>query len=315
MQHQTTSPWRPIAASPQRTARRSVGVAALYAVAIVIAAAGCENEVETTANKLNTGATDVVTGDASGGSCDCLKKGMAFRFDKLTLDSIDKGDHSVRIVLNPLWKRDIDNFELNFFAEILDVSATEVKVRIVNGARVAGSVSDVCLLPYTSAEVIFPRDGCGLSPSAPTPMNVYAGTPATPKNCAPAIDVPHSIPVRGAVLEALVAADCSRIDNGFVSAGHLPKGALSKTCTCITTPKENSEDCGAPDPTFVDGTKDGTNPGCDGCNARFKNLEAQLNALGQLEYKCKEGDEPAACMTASFSGAKVEGLPAVCAGF
>ncbi len=284
----------------------------LLAIAGVL---GCENEIDTTPNNLNTGATDVVAADVAAGACDCLAKGMVWRFDKLTLDSIDKKSHNVQIALNPLWKKDIAGNELNFYAEVLEVSATEVKVRIVNGARVVGSETDICLLPYTSVEVTFPRDGCKLSPSAPAAMNVYAGTPANPKNCAPTIDVPHSIPVRGAVLEALVSADCGRIDEGVVSAGHLPEPALAKTCTCLTTGNQNSEACGEPDQSFADPNKSADNPGCDGCNNKFQNLKTLLNNFGELEYLCKEGEDKAACLTASFAGAKIDALPATCAGF
>ncbi|MCB9739568.1 MAG: hypothetical protein H6747_09895 [Deltaproteobacteria bacterium] len=277
--------------------------------------AGCENEVDSSPNNLNVGAADSGSQDVVAGECDCLQKGTAWRFDKLTLDSIDNGPHNVQIALNPLWKKDIAGFELNFYAEVLEVSPTEVKIRIVNGARIVGSEKDVCLLPYTGVEVTFPREGCRLKPSAPAAMNVYAGTPANPKNCAPAIDVPHSIPVRGAVLEALIASDCGRVDDGLVSAGHLPEPALAKTCTCLTTGNQNSESCGEPDQTFADPNKNADNPGCDGCNSKFQNLKTLLNNFGELKYECKEGNDKAACLTASFAGAKVDALPAVCAGF
>ncbi len=271
---------------------------------------GCEmSDPPATRNNLNDGASAAVdTADTGGGECGCLKPGLWFRFEKLTLDSIDLGKHNVQLALNPLWKKDIETFELNFYAHVKAVTATEVTIEIVNGARVAGS-TDVCLLPYTKVEVVNPRKGCALDKSAPTAMNVYAGTPANPKNCAPKNEVKHSIPVRGAVLEAVVNADCTRMDQGIVSAGHLPKAALDITCTCLATGNQTSETCGVPEAGYVDGK------GCDGCNSKFQNLNTLLNNFGTLEYKCKEGGLPAACLTASFWGGIVAGPPPVCPGF
>lgn len=291
---------------------RSVGirkVAILSAFCALSLAIGCENKTDDTANNLNTGKSDTTGGDVLAGACDCLKPDLWFRFDKLSLDSIDLAPHNVQKALNPLWKKDIEGYELNFYVHIVSVTATEVAVEIVNGARVAGTADQVCLLPYTKVNVTLPRDGCALKPSAPAAMNVYAGTPANPKNCAPVNEVKHSIPVRGAVLQALLASDCSRIDEGLVSAGHLPASALDVTCTCLTTGNQKAEECGVPDASYVS-----TNS-CDGCNKKFQNLNTLLNTFGALEYKCQEGTEKAACLTASFAGGRIDGPPAVCTGF
>lgn len=283
--------------------------ALVIAISSLLLAIGCENKTDDTANNLNTGASDSAGDDVAAGACDCLKADLWFRFDKLTLDTIDLAKHNVQIALNPLWKKDIDAFELNFYVHVVAATATEVSLEIINGARVAGTTDQVCLLPYTKVNVTMPRDGCALQPSAPTAMNVYAGTPANPKNCAPVNEVKHSIPVRGAVLQALLSADCARIDDGLVSAGHLPASALDVTCTCLTTGNQKAEECGVPDASFVSDNK------CDGCNKKFQNLNTLLNTFGALEYKCKEGEEKAACLTASFAGGRIDAPPPVCDGF
>ncbi len=318
----TRSQYRDSAETPHR---RGTAFAYLVALSAVFSAhsVGCSNPVDTSKNNLIGGDVGVAAGDsvdvAAGDSvdaadvntiaCGCLVPGMAWRFDKLALDSIDGGQHPVQGTLNTLWKKDILAHELNFYVSVLAVSATEVTLNVVNGARNVGTVDDVCLLPYTNVKIVHPRDGCALQASAPTGMNVYAGTPANPKNCAPTLPVKHAIPVRGAVLQSLVTADCSRLDAGQVSAGHLPSTALGKTCTCVTTGKQGAEDCGEPDASFTSDTN------CDGCNGKFQNLKTLLQAFGELSYKCKEGDDPAACLTASFTGARIDALPPVCAGF
>ncbi len=287
---------------------RTFGLAGIALVAVGLS--GCEmSDPPATRNTLNDGAS--ATGDATSsgsGECGCLKPGLWFRFDKLTLDTVDLVKHNVQLALNPLWKKDIETYELNFYAHVKAVSASEVTIEIVNGARVAGT-TDVCLLPYTKIKVVNPRAGCTLDKSALTAMNVYAGTPANPKNCAPKNEVKHSIPLRGAVLEALINADCTRMEQGIVSAGHLPKAALEITCTCLATGNQTSETCGVPESGYVDGK------GCDGCNSKFQNLNTLLNNFGALDYKCKEAGQPAACLTASFSGGIVAGPPPVCPGF
>lgn len=278
-------------------------------------AGGCENKIDTTPNKLNSGdVAQETASDVASAGCDCLQVGMAWRFVTLQLDSIDHADHLVQGALNPLWKKDIQAYELNFFAEIKAVSATEVTVRIVNAARLANTKSELCLLKPTETTVVFPRQGCSLGPSATSAMNVYAGTPANPKNCAPKLPYPevtHVIPVRGAVLSALVSEDCSQLHDGLVSAGHLPKSALAVTCTCLTTGTQTAETCGTLDPAFAAN-------GCGGCNKKYQNLLTLLKSFSgekqDLEYLCKEGDDPAACLTASFTGEKVAGLPGLCTG-
>jgi hypothetical protein len=287
--------------------------------AAAVGLAACSNPVDEAPNNLNRGEQDVASGgdgagDGGAPACGCLQPGVVWRFDLLQLDSIDKGQHLVQGTLNSLWKKDIAAFELNFFAEVVAVTDAAVRVRVVNAARRAETASDLCLLPYTGVEMDFPRTGCALGPTPPSGMNVYAGTPANPKNCAPKLPWPgvtHVIPVRGAVLSMLATADCQRVDQGVVSAGHLPKTALGLTCTCVTTGKQTAETCGDLDPSYAD-------KGCAGCNDKYQNLLDLLKAFsgdkGDLDYLCDEAGEPAACLTASFAGERVAGLPESCSG-
>lgn len=275
--------------------------------------ATCSNPTDDSANVLpsSKGATDG-GGDSGCGQCDCLKVGTWYRFKELVLTSIDGyKDHAITQVLNPFWQTDIDNDELNFFMEVQKVSATEVTMRVVNGARVANG-EDVCLLPYTAVEVIHPRQGCCLGASKPTGMNVYAGTDANPKNCAPYLPVKHAIPVRNAILDTKVIPDavdgCTEVTGTLIS-GALGIAALKETCTCLN-PNKPAEACETLSANF----DDGKDPGCGGCSSKYQNLWSLLTKFKPaLTFSCQTPDgEPAACLSARFSGVKIDAPPPDC---
>jgi len=284
--------------------------------ALCAAAATCASPVDDTPNKLPE---PVVKADGNAntdcGTCDCLKEGIWYRFTSLELTSIDDHEnHLITQVLNPLWEADIKGGELNFFMEVQKVSASEVTVRVVNGARIAGG-DELCLLPYTGVEMIHPRNGCCLGDSKKTAMNVYAGTHVNPKNCAPSLPVKHAIPVRNAVLQARLQPDavdgCSEV-SGTVVSGSLSVASLQKTCTCLN-PGKKAEACGDLEPDFKDEGKD---PGCAGCSKKYQNLFSLLTKFPpKLTFKCTDPEgKPAACLTARYTGVRVDAAPKPCPG-
>jgi hypothetical protein len=304
----------------------------LCCLAAVGLCAACENPVETRANLLPPaadakaavdGAADATATDASGdttataATCGCLQKGMWFRFDTLAVTSVDLNpDANVIAALNPLWASDIEKQELNFYVEVQDVTADNVKLRVVNGARISGTKpadAKTCLLQYTAGVVDHPRKGCTWEKSAPTKMNVYAGTPENTKNCLPVGEVKHVIPVRAAVLEAVISADCQKLTNGIVSTGALAESSLKSTCTCLAVGSQLAEDvCKWPDAKFEDKNNKGA---CAGCNEGFQNLKSLLQDFngGDLEYKCKSDDgSKAVCLTAKYTAVRIAAPPPDC---
>jgi len=278
------------------------------------AVATCSNPTDDTPNKLPdpVGAQGDGGGDATCGTCDCLKPGTWYRYTELQLTSIDyHEDHVITQVLNPLRQADIDGGELDFFMEVQKVSASEVVVRVVNGARIANG-TEICLLEYTGVEVVHPRQGCCLGASKETGMNVYAGTHVNPKNCAPNLPVKHVIPVRKAVLDTKVMPDgvdgCSEVTGTLIS-GSLAVAALEKTCTCLN-PGKQAEACGDLDASFDDGKK----PGCGGCSDKYQNLMSLLTKFNpKLTFECTAPDgSPAACLSARFKGVRIDSPPKPC---
>lgn len=262
---------------------------------------------------------------STGEDCDCLKPGMTFRFNKLQIQSLD-GDPDQMIIgtLNPLWKGDMDNKELNFYLEIKDVSTTEIQLRIVNGARI-DKAGNVCTLPATSNTVTMQRDGCKIKNAIATALNVYAGTPANPKNCTTGLEVPHAIPLRNVYLSAEIAPACAGVVNGWVKESAISKNSLDNTCTCLTLGGKPAEDCGTPDGNFAGYPSAENATGvpptfctacCKGCNEKFTNLKELLEMFagaGGMQYKCKdEKGQPAVCLEAMFTAAKVDKVPADC---
>ncbi len=250
-------------------------------------------------------AADGTVGDTGGKlACDCLKEGDWYRFDTLQVKSLDGGPHNVIGVLNSLWTSDIKGKELNFYFRVEKVSATEVTVKVVNGARVDGTTDETCLLPYTEALLVHPRNGCTLDESAPSAMNVYAGTQTNKKNCAPKNEVPHSIEVRKAVMKAEVTSDCGKVINGLVVSGALGRTALEQTCTCVN-PGKGAEECGELDPSFKGGD-------CDGCSSKYQNLKTLLQNFGELKWACEVDGKPAVCLQATFSAVRLDQAPKIC---
>ena len=280
--------------------------------ALVAGVATCSNPTDDSENVLPmpAAAGDGHAGPASCGKCDCMKVGVWYRFDQLALTSIDgHTEHGLMNNLNDLWKADIAANQLNFYMEVKAVSDTEVTMRVVNGARIANG-TEICLLDYTAVEVIHPRDGCCLGASKTTAMNVYAGTDLQPKNCAPSLPVKHAIPVGTAVLDTLVFPDavdgCNEV-TGAVLSGSLPVASLEKICTCLSG---TAEDCGDLDPGFTDGKA----VGCAGCSSKYFNLMTLLSVFKpKLSFECTSADgKPAACLTARFSGVKIDAPPNSC---
>ena len=303
------------------------GRAALLAVGLF--AAGCENKVDDSPNKLPSADSAGAKTDsaalpadvsATADACSCVAKGMAFRFDTLQIKSLDGGEHLVMGALNPLWLADIKAHELNFYLEILDVAGDEFKLRIVNGARTDLN-GNVCTLATTESVVTMKRTGCKAKNAAPTGLNVYAGTMANPKNCTTGLAVPHSIPVRNAFFEATFAPDCSAITEGLLIEGSIGKNALDNTCTCLVLGGKLAEACGVPESTFAGYPSENNEKGkppkfctecCKGCNKEFKNLNELLDSFGPLKYGCKdETGGVAVCLSATFGASKTT-IPAPC---
>lgn len=316
MQFPFASRWLGPSGSAARARSRASGLVLALAGVLATVLAGCENPVDNAPNKLpsklDASAVDAPT-DASAtvATCDCLKPGTWFRFDALSVTSLDADpDHALIGQLNSLWKVDIVGLELNFYFEVVEASADQVKFRVLNGARV-GKAGATCLLAKTEASIVFPRKGCALAKSSPSSINVYAGTEKQTKNCAPTLAPLHAIPVRGATLQATVAGDCSTIEDGLVLSGGIAGSALEKTCTCLTTKGQTADDCKVPDPNYVDPTG-----GCDGCSTSYKNLLGFFKAFSGGEdpkYLCKsETGTPAVCLTASFHAVKIAAAPPLC---
>lgn len=283
-------------------------------VALLLALSGCNivtgeaatSPTDGTENKLNTGDTGqtAVDGGATGGECNCLKEGDWYRFDALSVVTLDNGKHNVIPILNNLWKQDIIGKELNFFFQVQKVTATEVTVQVINGARVNGTKDQVCLLPYTAAQLTHPRAGCALKDSKPSSMNVYAGTEANKKNCAPALKVPHAIEVRNAIMRTEFSSDCSKVIKGEVVEGALAQASLEKTCTCVN-PGQGAETCGEVDPSFKGND-------CDGCNSKYQNLKTLLQNFGELAWKCEVDGKPAACLVGKYTAVRIDKAPDLC---
>lgn len=309
-----------------------------------LAVVGCENKQDTKANVLPLGAaTADVTGDAglpgdgttTANECACLQPDLWFRFDSLTLTSLDGGPHPVIKTLNGLWAVDIDHKELNFYFHVVAVTPTSVKFEVVNGARIEdpqplckcstggdkcdapARTTDTCLLDAkasldTTVAIEFPREGCHLKPSAKAGINVYAGTTTGTKNCAPTLPVQHAIPVRSAILQAEMGPECQTIEDGLVLDGSFSEFALGKICTCVATSAQfTCPTCGKVDPTFVPGPSDDKE--CAGCNSKYQSLKSLLELFGDLQYGCKAEDGgKAVCLTAAFHGVRIAAPPPSC---
>ncbi|TNF36869.1 MAG: hypothetical protein EP329_04530 [Deltaproteobacteria bacterium] len=276
----------------------------------LLALGACSNPVDDSENKLpylserDTAVADDV--DATDGGCGCLAVGQWYRFDALVLTSLDGGEHNVIETLNGLWAADISHNELNIMLEVTAVSDSEVTFRGAVGARVDGT-EDVCVIDASSQTFVFPRSGCSLGPSAPASINVYAGTETYPKNCSTTLPVKHAIPVDGAVLEGRLDDACEGIHDGDVPAGVLGQADLGQICTCLLLPNDPAEKCGALDASY------GPDGACPGCNDSYQSLSNLLTAFGEVSWSCQTTTgNPATCLTATFSAARLADAPASC---
>jgi hypothetical protein len=308
-------------------------------LALVVAVAGCANDVDTSENRLppppdgavDSGASDAAehTGDAAvdasvdaappcdpgtGGCAACPNVGDWYRFTSLKVDALDGRNHPVIPVLNALWASDITRDELNVLYEVTAVRDDEVDLRVENAARMEAHDGTYCVLPSTAVDMTLKRGGCGFCMDTPRAINVYAGAQwhADPsgyvtKNCAPGLEVPNTVPIRNVRLIGHYDEGCGNVMDGTVKGAGLPKSALSKICTCVTAPDAYAEQClnGRP------------GAGCDAaCQGSYKNLETLLNQFGlghPLEYGCRTPEgEPAVCVDASFTATRIDHSPPEC---
>ena len=298
-----------------KTPRRSAAPRLLLAAALGLGAGGaCSNPVDTSENKLpylseqDTVVVDTTPADVDPGGCACLAPGQWFKFDTLALTSIDGlAESPVISILNGMWATDIGRGEISILLEVTAVTPTEVTMRVVNG-KLRDDGSDVCESEPSSATMVFPRQGCRLLPSGETSFNVYAGTESYPKNCAVDLPVQHVIPVSRAVLAGTVSESCDAITAGEVPSGVLGKAEVSEVCTCINAPTPQT--CLPLDPTY-------DSNGCNGCNAKYKRLDDLLISLTMGEgftWSCATAaGDPATCLTASWSAARLPTDPPACA--
>ena len=289
----------------------------------------CSNDVDNTPNKLPyADAGPGAQGDGSAGVCGCMKKGQVFRFDSLQIVAIDRNENAGVIPqLNPIWLADITRHELNFFLELEDVKEDEVTLNIINGARTDGQ-GDTCAVASTKSTVRLLRNGCEFTnfepadggytfTADPAALNVYAGTPANPKNCAPVLAPPNVIALRNAAFRGRMSETCDEITDGTLAEGSIPKTTVEGTCTCLLLGDHMAEECSVPDPTFKrEGTPNDINA-CAGCNKNYQSLNSLLitfNSGKPLEYLCKdEKGYPAVCLSATFH-ALTSQMPAACDG-
>ncbi len=312
-----------------RLARSGSWAASLAAslAAVVVAALAlpaCTNPVDTSPNVFDGQVADgAAAADASGPGdatattpdatvdCGCMAVGQVFRFDTLTLLSLDGGPHPAIPQLNARWSKDIANFELNVYFIITEIGATApdgsmpVVMRALNGAEIAGAADgDQCQLPDTAVTFHLIRNGCALTMTERAGVNIYTGSSAVPKNCGPSLDVPNTIPVRQVLLAFEMNRDCSGVHDGRVLEAGIPKAVLENVCTCL-----------GDDAARCVGTT--TTPGCDACPGTYFNLATLLKTINRgvaPTYNCRTADgAPSVCVEAAFSAAAVpSGLPAAC---
>ncbi|MCB9730197.1 MAG: hypothetical protein H6744_12890 [Deltaproteobacteria bacterium] len=291
------------------------GVAGLAATLGCVWIGACENDTNVPLNKLPTVADGSADSDVSadGGAdsdvsatCECATVGDWYRFTELALDTIAGGENPLLPILNGIWAKDIANYDLNILFRVEAVSDSEVTLRAVSAARVGAlGTTGICVLPGTEFDVVHPRSGCALGDSARTGINVYAGTTALVKNCAPNITPEHAIPARDLVLKATVAGDCSHIVSGTVVSGVISESALDSVCSCI---KASAEECGPLDPSYD------AVPACKGCGSAFASLKTLLKNIGQIDtYEAKTSSgEPAVAVTGHFQAVRLDSSPPNC---
>lgn len=293
---------------------------------LVTATAGCTNPLDNSVNTLPQVESDdsgddpgdeTATGDdtaqasdagdtGDGTPCGCLTVGDWYQFDLLEVHSLGGNfEHAVIPTLNPLWAADMGKNELNILMEVVSVADDEVELTVMNGARIDGEES-ICLLPDTASTMLHPRDGCNLEASLETDIHVYAGSESNPKNCTNTLAVKHAIPVERAIIESVVASDCSRIDDGNIISGIIGELELNSVCTCLVLGTGLSTTCEDLDPSFDDGS-------CPGCNDNYINLGILLPGFEPVAFDCAtHAEQPAVCLTGAFSAVRLDATPPVC---
>lgn len=280
----------------------------LLLVAVTCLVAACENDVDTTPNVFPSDEGSTVQDVNLQASCSsCLVPGSWYRFDQLQLVGLDGNqNHPVISVLNGLWAEDIGIFELNVMFEIKEVSETNVVVDAINAARV-GTEGAICLIPETRTTLRFGLDGCQLTDSEPSNINIYAGNETNPKNCSTTQPVRHAIPITNLKIAAAVTEDCSSIVNGTTISAVFSDKALEEICTCARA-GDFSDVCEPLEADYADAVGK-----CAGCNGNYRNLRDLLSRFSPLQLTCTDPDgDPAVCLDAVFSAQPWPEPPPVC---
>ncbi len=246
-------------------------------------------------------------------TCDtCLQPGSWYRFNELKITAINQKPNSPVInILNPLWKRDIENQFLNVMFQIDRVENGQIMIRAMNAALSNPETGEYCLLDTgskidTSTTFTFDQSGCDFTPTTPSGINIYAGSVDIPKNCAVNLPTKHSIPVRNVMLSGSFSEGCSKLINGKVSNAGIPGDELSGVCTCLSP--GSVDNCGTIDPAYV-----GNNGKCAGCGSAYTSLGDQLMLLREAPISaCPVDGKDAVCIDASFSADRLDFTPSIC---
>ena len=222
-----------------RTHGRAVWAASVAALVCV----ACENPVDTTPNRFDAASTTPFDGAArapdgplsdatdESGACECLEVGQTFRFDSLTLESLDGGPHPAVGQLNDKWGHDIRARLLNVLFEVTEVAEDRIRVHALNAARDLGpsaqASAPICRLEPTGVDFELAREGCAFTMTAPAGIRIYVGTTAETKNCAPTLPVPNAIPIDRVRLAFTLRPDCAALDDGRGDEG-TPRGLVDR---------------------------------------------------------------------------------------
>jgi len=306
----------------------------IWTTFLVVCLSNCASEVDDTPNRFpdtpstngdGSGSTgDVATMDGLGEvatgntACTCIQVGDWFRFDTITVTSLDsQAEHPAVGLLNAFWVDDLIRKELNVLFEVTAVSDTTIELRAVSGAR-TDTNGGICQLSNTAATFNMMKDGCKLTSTSPGSISIYAGTPSIPKNCAPNIAMPNTIPLSNVNLEVALNDSCTEVSTGLVDAA-IKETELSQICACTVPPINDSNqffaetccptgdpnDCVVLDPNY-------TGAGCNGCSRKYANLLTLVNVLQPLTYECPVDDGNGACLGASFTAQKMDFTPDAC---
>lgn len=291
-------------------------------LALAVMAGACDFDIDESANRFPSDALPDVPDDlprddgadvAPVERCDCITEGEWYRFTSLYPTSL-AGDprHPLVRTLRNLWTQDIERFELNVMFQVTAIDNDRLTVKAMNAARGELGTGEVCTLPETAVMLDFVRDPvtpCLVRMARPQAINIYAGTPTIPRNCAPDLPTRHAIPVTRIQLAARITPDCSTLEEGVASEAGIPRPDLGRICTCpgVGGPAENCEPI---DPAFTNGQ-------CDGCNANFSNLEVLMNAFSggrDIPTECDDAENgvEGVCIDAAFTAARFGVTPSEC---